>query len=98
MAEVNTRELKTHLSRYLRDVERGEPVTVTRRGKPIAVISPAPNAGASEEGWARLIATGMVHGSGKFEPPKRGVKMRKGGPSVDEIVAWGRGDPLPRHK
>jgi prevent-host-death family protein len=95
MAEVSTRELKTHLARYLRDVERGEPLTVTRRGKPVAVITPATNADSQEDGWARLVATGMVHGSGKFEPPKKGVKMRKGGPSVDEIVAWVRGDPLP---
>jgi prevent-host-death family protein len=30
-----------HLSRLLRQVEKGETITITKRGKPIAVLSPA---------------------------------------------------------
>jgi prevent-host-death family protein len=36
--EVGAFEAKTHLSRLLAAVERGERVTITRRGKPIAVL------------------------------------------------------------
>lgn len=34
--EVNVHEAKTHLSRLLADVERGEEVVIARAGKPIA--------------------------------------------------------------
>jgi antitoxin (DNA-binding transcriptional repressor) of toxin-antitoxin stability system len=34
--------LKGNLSRYLERVERGETITITRRGKAVAVLAPAP--------------------------------------------------------
>jgi prevent-host-death family protein len=37
---VGTRELKNNLSRYLRRVKAGEPITITERGKPIGQIIP----------------------------------------------------------
>jgi len=40
MKTVGTYEAKTHLPRLLGEVERGESITITRRGKPIAIISP----------------------------------------------------------
>ena len=36
MREVNVHQAKTHLSRLLADVERGEEVIIARAGKPIA--------------------------------------------------------------
>jgi prevent-host-death family protein len=33
---VNTHEAKTHLSRLLEDVEKGEEIVICRRGKPVA--------------------------------------------------------------
>ena len=38
--QVGAFEAKTHLSRLLAAVERGERVTITRRGKPVAVLVP----------------------------------------------------------
>jgi prevent-host-death family protein len=38
---VGSYEAKTHLPRLLGQVEKGETITITRRGKPIAVLSPA---------------------------------------------------------
>jgi len=38
--EVGAFEAKTHFSQLLREVEKGSLVHVTRRGKPVAVISP----------------------------------------------------------
>ena len=40
METVNVHEAKTHLSRLLERVERGERVIIARAGKPIAVLSP----------------------------------------------------------
>jgi prevent-host-death family protein len=41
MKSVGSYEAKTHLPRLLSQVERGETITITRRGKPVAVLSPA---------------------------------------------------------
>ncbi len=41
MGTVGTYEVKTHLSKLLARVEKGERITITRHGKPVAVIVPA---------------------------------------------------------
>ena len=41
MKSVGSYEAKTHLPRLLIEVEKGETITITKRGKPIAVLSPA---------------------------------------------------------
>jgi prevent-host-death family protein len=41
MREIGVRELKSHLSEVLRQVELGEPVRVTSRGRAVAEIVPA---------------------------------------------------------
>jgi prevent-host-death family protein len=43
MKSVGCYEAKTHLPRLLGQVEKGETITITRRGKPIARIVPATN-------------------------------------------------------
>lgn len=40
MREIGSFEAKTHLSELLAAVERGESFTITRRGKPVAVLQP----------------------------------------------------------
>ena len=46
MATVNVHEAKTHLSRLLERVERGERIVIARAGHPVAVLqavdAPAP--------------------------------------------------------
>jgi prevent-host-death family protein len=41
MLEVNVHEAKTHLSRLLARVARGEEVLINRAGKPVARLVPA---------------------------------------------------------
>ena len=41
MKSVGSYEAKTHLPRLLSQVEKGESITITKRGKPVAVLSPA---------------------------------------------------------
>ena len=54
--EVGVRELKQHLSRYLDNVEKGQVITVTERGRPKALLMPLPGGGdrlaeGIEAGW-----------------------------------------------
>jgi prevent-host-death family protein len=61
MRSIGIRELRQHASRYLRDVERGETIEITDRGRPVARIVPTADGGAIE----RLI------GAGRLRPPQR---------------------------
>jgi prevent-host-death family protein len=58
---VGIRDLKAHLSDYLRRAAEGETLQVTDRGRPIALITPVapadPLARAVEEGWVRAPVT-----------------------------------------
>jgi prevent-host-death family protein len=54
MKSVGSYEAKTHLPRLLSQVEKGESITITRRGKPIAVLSPAQ--AIAEQDVATVIA------------------------------------------
>lgn len=47
MAETSIADAKTQLTRLIHQVERGEAVHITRRGKPVAVL-------LSEDEYARL--------------------------------------------
>ncbi len=45
MRSVSVHELKRDLSRLLRDVEAGARILVTRHGRPVAALDPAPEPG-----------------------------------------------------
>lgn len=72
---VGIRELKQHLSEYLRRVADGEVIQVTDRGVPVALISPAtrpdPLARGVEEGWIRPPVTRRPLGPGARFPAER---------------------------
>ena len=63
MSRVAVKELKNHLTLYLRRTQRGEELVVTERGTPIALIRPV---GRTEkirdqkEKLATLAARGLV--------------------------------------
>jgi prevent-host-death family protein len=52
---VGIRELKARLSEFIERVERGEVLTITNRGRPIALVTPIPGQDRIEiglhEGW-----------------------------------------------
>ena len=54
MAEVGAFDAKTHLSHLLDQVERGETITITRHGKPVARLIPI--AGSSRDERRHAIA------------------------------------------
>ena len=58
MSEVSIRELRNHGGEVVDRVERGEHLTVTRDGKPVAELAPLPRtplgAAALLAHWSRL--------------------------------------------
>lgn len=58
MKSIGIRELRQQASRYVRDVEQGETIQVTDRGRPVAWLTPVPRSGslAQLEASGRLIA------------------------------------------
>jgi prevent-host-death family protein len=48
-SEVSLFDAKTHLSRLVARAERGEVLTITRRGRPVARLVPAPEAGRTSD-------------------------------------------------
>src|SRR3972149_10808228 len=88
MATVGIRELKNRFGEFLRRVADGERITVTDRGRPVAVLAP-PGAGAGaivtlvREGVARW-GGGKPRGSGRPGPPRGGPAAAagpRGGPA-----------------
>lgn len=72
-------EAKARLSAILRDVARGDRVTVTVRGRPVAQIVPlAPPAPGIGERLERLIERGIVVRVVGPRPPLRPVARRPG--------------------
>ena len=81
---ASVRDLKSKLSRYLRQVQHGETVVVTSRGKPIACLVPLPPLLLEE----RLVTLpGITAGTGgKPKGSSRPVRVKSGQKSVADIV------------
>jgi prevent-host-death family protein len=78
MAEVGAFEAKTHLSHLLDQVERGETITITRHGKPVARLIPV--AGLSRDERRHAI----------MELKKLRTGQTLGGLSVRKLIDEGR--------
>ena len=84
-ARVTVRELRQQLTRHLRRVERGETLEVTRRGEPVAVLAPLPEARSvidrlvAERGATRPAGDLLAHGP----PLPRGAGERP----LSELIA-----------
>jgi prevent-host-death family protein len=56
MMSVGIRELRQRASELLRQVERGESIEITDRGRPVAVISPLPTGSP----YRRMLVEGEI--------------------------------------
>lgn len=63
MIQAGVREIKDHLSEYLRKVRRGERVVITDRGRPVAALVGVDEEAAGETAW-RLVRRGLGEWSG----------------------------------
>lgn len=80
------RELKTHLSHYLKKVKLGESVVITDRGKPVGRIVPVDEPESIEERSRQLVAAGLVEWNGeRFDPPPPGPIV-KGKKTIAELL------------
>ncbi len=84
MATVGVRELKNRLSYYLDLAKKGEQVTVTDRGKEIAVIHPVARSEEDEHLW-RLVREGKATWNGG-KPRGASERVRWPGKPLSEIV------------
>ena len=88
MMTVGVRELKNRLSEFLRRVGEGERITVTDRGRPVAVLGPVDQT-REDEALLKMVREGLARwGGGKPRIPKRGVRI--GGKPLSETVIEGR--------
>ncbi len=87
---VNIRDLRAHLSAYLRDVAAGQSITIGSRGRqPIARLVPI-QIDPDLEKLTELAEAGVVHlGTGK-PGGHRPVKSRRSPRTVAEIVTEDR--------
>lgn len=81
MAEVGIRELRDHLSQYLEQVQTGDEVIVTDRGRAVARILPI----SGERTIDRLIREGQVTPA-KTRKRRRPTPMKTAG-TVSDLVA-----------
>lgn len=90
MRSVGVRELRQHASRYLREVEGGESLQVTDRGRPIAMIVPIAN---EVSGLEALRRSGRIRPArGKVEDLGPPLPLPPGMPSPSEVLAALRAD------
>lgn len=88
MREVGIRELKATLAEVLRAVQAGEPVRVTRHGRPVAEIVP-PRRQTFDERMDELAAQGLVtrrKNKGPLPPPPPKVKLPPGSPLASDMI------------
>ena len=81
---VGIRELKNHLSKYLRDVKAGQTILITDRGKLISRLIPAGQ--TVEEKLNALQQAGVFEWSGKLPPHRRPVAKVRGEKTVAEML------------
>ena len=84
MRTVGAYEAKTHLGQLLDEVERGERITITRHGQPVAILSPAtarPPLDPAERERILAAFAGIRERVSKVLIP---------GPSIREMVEEGR--------
>jgi len=77
VTEVGAYEAKTHLPELLARVARGERITITRRGKPVAELRPvaSQDRGALKQALARL------------DELRKSRPLRRRPITIDEIIA-----------
>lgn len=82
---VGTRELKNHLSEYLRRVKAGETVIITERGKPVGQIMPIQADLTSR--LKELVKAGVVEWNGQPVPPYQPKAVNRSKQVLSDLVA-----------
>lgn len=84
-ASVGTRELRNHLSAYLRRVKAGETVTITERGKPIGQIVPI-QADLTTR-LKKMAEAGVIEWNGQSLPPYQPKAVNRSQQLISDLIA-----------
>ncbi|HSI97897.1 MAG TPA: type II toxin-antitoxin system Phd/YefM family antitoxin [Gaiellaceae bacterium] len=86
LLSIGIRELRQNASRYLRLVEeRGEPIQITDRGRPVALLTPVPAPASRIE---QLRARGRIRpAKGSWRDLGPPVEPEPGAPLPSEVLA-----------
>ena len=84
---VSIRELRAHLSRYLAQAQKGQPLDITSHRKVVARIVGVP--AAESAGVERLLASGSAQWIGG-KPVGAAILLSPVGRSMSEMVLEGR--------
>jgi len=84
--EIGLREAGQSFSKIIKKVRKGEEVTLTANGKPVARIVPIPSCEDEEAAIQRLVAEGLLRPAIKHwrMPPFKPRRLR--GPSVAQAI------------
>ncbi len=85
--EVGVRELKQHLSQYLRRVRDGEIVIVTDRGAPVARIVPTPPSTLPASVLRAIEEGRLIYRPWRPERLPKPIKMLPGDKSLADFVS-----------
>ena len=85
MTMVGIRELKIHLSKYLRKVKNGEAVAISEHGKEIALITPSRSTSGRSGLW-ELVRQGKADWNGGKPRGLRPLIKIKGVPLSQTII------------
>lgn len=95
MQIVAMRDLKDHLSEYVRLVRTGERLLITSHGEVVAELK-SPEPGRTEDaplGLRELIRRGTARGFVRNDPSRyRTYERAIAGTTAQELLDWGRGD------
>lgn len=90
MKSIGVRELRQNASRYLREVEAGETVEVTDRGRPVARLVPIR---ATKNSLTRLSETGRISlARGDLLDLGEPLSPRQGKPLPSQALETARAD------
>ncbi|NIM93347.1 MAG: type II toxin-antitoxin system prevent-host-death family antitoxin [Anaerolineales bacterium] len=82
--QVGIRELRNHLSRYLREIKKGRSIVITERGKPIGRIIPKEL--PIEDRVEALMDAGILKWNGKKLEPTKPVITNQSPQLISDII------------
>jgi prevent-host-death family protein len=89
MLSVGVRELRQRASELLRQVESGEVIEITDRGRPVALLSPLPTGSP----YQRLLAAGeIIPATGDLDDLPDPLPLLPGQESASSVLARLRAD------
>ncbi|MEP6508444.1 MAG: type II toxin-antitoxin system prevent-host-death family antitoxin [Gemmatimonadales bacterium] len=94
MTSVGIRELKNNLSHYVREVVAGRRVTVTDRGRVVALLVPPGHADQRSSRYDELIASGVIRPTlERGDPLADFPLLRLPSGTAADLIDEDRGDP-----